>query len=110
MFFIDNDDAEVGHGSEHRGTCAEHNPGPAAERLPPSQQALVIRQRRMQHGHGHAEPFSKASYQLWGQANFGYQYEGASSLCQHALDELQIHLGLAASGHSVKYKGAVVIE
>src|SRR6185369_10992064 len=64
----------------------------------------------MQHRHGYAEPFSKASHQLRSQADLGYQHQGAASLCQYPLDELQIHLGFAASGYSVEYKSAVLIE
>jgi hypothetical protein len=35
VFFVDDDDAEVGHGSEYGGARAEHDPGAAAEGFAP---------------------------------------------------------------------------
>ncbi len=109
MLLIDDDDAELGEGREHRRAGADDDADLAADDGPPGIVALSIGKARMQNGDPGAsrglEPGAEAPHQLGGERNLGDEHQRPSPSLENAGDGLQIDFGLAAAGDAVQQKG-----
>ena len=107
MFFIDDDQAEIGQGRENGQAGAEHDARRTVERGAPVARARGLGQFAVQTGEsGLRKAGGDARLQLRCQVDFRHQQQGLLSGRQRALDEAQIDLGLAAAGDAVQEIGA----
>ena len=107
MLLIDNDQPQLLHGREHRGTRANDNAGTVLPDLLPFIVAFAGGEMAVKDGHGSPqrtmieaglEPFDR----LRRERNLRHQHDGAPAQFEATRDGLQIHLGLAASRDTVK--------
>ena len=110
VLFIDHDDAQRRQRHEHRRAGADDDARPAAGRAAPSLQPLAVGQARVQGDQRHGKAFAKTRQQLRRQADLRAQHQRAAALCQHGVDQPQIHLGLAAAGHAIQQKAAIAAQ
>ena len=110
MLLIHHDEAEVRDRCEYGRAGAEYDARPAAVSLAPGEQALGVGEPRVQHRERGLEAFAKAPDQLRGEPDLRHQHQRTLTACQHALDEPQIHLRLAAAGDAVQYEGPEATE
>ena len=100
LLLVDDDNAEVLRGREHRRACADDHPCSAGFYLLEAVVPLTGGQRRVQNRDFFAKPGGKLPQKLRCQSNFGHEHNGALSLLERVRDELEIHLCLAAAGHA----------
>ena len=109
VLFVDHDEFQVRHGRKNGHARAQHDAGMPRVRGQPAFQALC---RRHPAVHGDDRLFAKTRlhpfFQLWGQVDLGHHEQGLGLRVgqQHALDRLQIHLGLATACAAKQQEGA----
>ena len=105
LFLIDDDAAQPVHRREHRG------PGPDDHPRPPLLNAAVFvialggGKAAVHHGHLVPKKQPEPAQHLGGQGDLRHQQNGAFALFQGMLDQLDIHLGLAAAGNAEQQRG-----
>ena len=105
MLFIDDDQSQISKGQEQGRSRANDNRCITAQRKAP-QLALFARTNiRMPFLRHNPEPFGESCLPGGRQGNFRKQYQYLAAGIQHALDRIEIHLGLARSGDTIQQKG-----
>ncbi len=103
VLFVDHDERKLGQGREHRQARAENDAGIAACGSQPCRSACHVLEPAVHQGKlGFGKRFPEAAFELWRQADLGNQHERLPAAFQHARDEMEIDLGLAASGDAVQ--------
>ena len=100
LLLVDDDNAEVFRGREHRRARTDDNAGAAGFYLLEAVIPLTGGQRRGQNRDFFAKSSRKLPQKLRRQSNFGHEHNGALSLLERVRDQLQVHLRLAAAGHA----------
>ena len=103
VLFVHHHESEPGQRRKDREARAEHEAGFAARRGKPGRRARHVLQCAVQQRDARfRESGLKARLELRGEADLGNQHQRLAAALQHACDESQVHLGFAASGHTVK--------
>ena len=106
MLLVDDDEPEVGHRCEHRRARAEHDARLAAEGVAPGARgARASVSAECSTASGAAKRSRKRPSELRREPDLGHQHQRARARREHALDEPQVHLGLAAAGDPVQHEG-----
>ena len=106
LLLVDDDNAEIFRGREHRRARADNDARSAGLYLLKAVVPLTGRQRRVQNRDFFAEPGGKLPQKLWCQPDFGHEHDGAFALLERVCDQLQVHLRLAAAGHAEQKCGS----
>ena len=105
LLLVDDDDAEVAHGREHRRARADHDARPAGLDLFEAVAALSGGQRRVQHRDQIAELCGELPQHLRRQSDLRDEHDGALSGLERVRDQAQIDLRLAAARHAEQQRG-----
>ena len=73
---------------------------------PPGLEPRAVCERGVQRDDRRREPCAEARDELRRQRDLGHEHERAAARLEHALDEPQVDLGLAAAGDAVQEPGA----
>ena len=105
VLLVHDDDARPGQGHEHRRARAHDHRHLARARLQPRAQPLGLGQAGVQHGHRHRQAAPEAVHGLRREGDLGDEHQGLPPGLDHALDDPQVDLGLAATGHPLEQEG-----
>ena len=106
VFFVEDDQSEIGDGGQHRGAGAEHDARFAAADPPERGAALGGAEPAVEHGDSRAEPGAEEGFVLRGERDLGNEEQGAPAGFESRGDRLEIDLGLPAPGNPVEQEGA----
>jgi len=110
VLLVHDHEAERGARREHGRARADHHRGPARCGGTPGLEARAVGERGVQRDDGCGEPRAEAGDELRRERDFWHQHECAAACGEHALDQVQVHLGLAAAGDAVQQEGAELPE
>ena len=106
MLLVDDHEAQLGQGSEHRQARADHHPGATGLGVAPGPQAFAVGQVAVQRGQRHVgEAGTEARDQLRGEVDLRDQDERLAPAGQHLGDYREVDLGLAAARHAPQEEG-----
>ena len=97
MLLVDDDEAEVMHGSEKRAAGADDHMRLAVAHEVPLVESLAGRKTRMQHSDIVGETRPEPAHRLGREGDFGNEDDGGLPGAQHIGDGTQVDLGLARS-------------
>ena len=101
MFFVDDDQSGIGQRREHGRARANHDIHRAGANAVPLVVALAVGQPTVLDGHGGTKAGAKERRHLRREGNFRHQHQHAAPAPPDRIGQPQIHLGLAAAGHTV---------
>jgi hypothetical protein len=107
VLLIDHDQRELGQRREHGQPRAKNDARVAARRRGPRRGSRHVLERAVQHRDARlGESFAKAGLELRRQADLGYQHQRLTARFEHAGDDVQVDLGLAAARDAMQQPGA----
>ena len=102
LFFVQDDQPQLGTGSKHRRAGADNHSGLAAADPFPLVVPLGHTQTAVEHSHAIPEPGSHQAKKLGGQSDFRHQKQGGFPAFQTFLNQADVHQGLAGAGDTVE--------
>ena len=111
MFFVEDDQPEVGHGSEDGAAGTDDDLDLAVGDALPFPVAVCVAEVAVEHGHVFKSAAETADG-LGGEADFGDEDDGLATEMDDLLDHLDVDLGFSTSGDAVDEDGfvATVVE
>ncbi len=102
MLLVHDHEAERRHRRRDGRSRADHDRRAAGGGGAPGLEARAVGERGVQCDHRRRETCAKARDELRRQRDLGHEHERAAARLEHALDEPQVHLRLAAAGNAVQ--------
>ena len=102
VFFVDDDQRQIGDRSEYRRARAHDHARFAALDAVPLLGAFLVGERRVQDGDFVSEDLMQVGGDGWGEADLGDQQDGRASGLEHRAHGGEIDRGLARSGDAVQ--------
>ena len=101
LLFIDDDEGQIGHGSEHCGARADYHAGFSALDAVPLLGAFLVRERGVQNGDFFTENLMKIGSDGGGEADLRDQQDGRAAGFEHCPHSGQVDGRFAGSGDAV---------
>ena len=108
MLLVDHDQADVGQRRKDRGARPDAHTCRARAQAQPLGAALGVAEPRMQDGDHVSESPPEAPDGLRRERDLGDHYDRAATSRKSSMNRLQVDLGFARAGHSVKQEGPVL--
>lgn len=106
VFFVEDNQAQVGQGRKHGRTAADQQAGFTAAQLPPRIVAFADAEVAVEHRHLARQASNKATHQLGREGNFGNQHKGLAAEPQRTGDCPQVDFSFAAASYAMQQKRA----
>ncbi len=110
MLLVDDNEPERRHRREHGRARADHDRRAAGARRAPGLEPRAVRERGVQGDDRGGEALAEARHELRRQRDLRDQHQRAAARREHALDQVQVHLRLAAAGDAVQQESGEAPE